>query len=53
MMSAELQKWHFNIEIHYDVDAGNYRNQLKFEKGETLMSPTIPDLTLKVDDIIA
>ena len=41
------------IEIHYDVEDGHYRNQLKFEKGETLMSPTVPDLTLKVDDIIA
>jgi Uma2 family endonuclease len=41
------------IEIHYDVEDGRYRNQLKFEKGETLISPTVPDLTLKVDDIIA
>jgi len=41
------------IEVYSDPTDGHYRNQLKFEKGETLMSPTVPDLTLKVDDIIA
>ena len=40
------------IEVYSDPAGGSYRNQLKFEKGETLVSPTVPDLTLKVDDII-
>jgi hypothetical protein len=39
--------------VYSDPTDGNYRNHLKFEKGDTLISPTVPDLTLKVDDIIA
>jgi Uma2 family endonuclease len=41
------------VEIYYDPADGRYRNCLKFKPGDTLKSPTINELTLKVDDIIA
>ena len=41
------------IEVYYDAIDGRYRKSLKFKRGDVLQSPTVPGLSLKVDDIIA
>lgn len=41
------------VEVYYDIADGLYGQQLIFEAGQTVTSPTIAGLTLKVDDIIA
>ena len=40
------------IEVYYDVTDGRYRKCLKFKRGEVLVSPTVPALSLKVSEII-
>ena len=40
------------IEVYYDVTDGRYRKCLKFKRGEVLVSPTVPGLSLKVSEII-
>lgn len=41
------------IEVYHDPVDGRYRKSLKFKHGDVLSSPTVPGLSLKVDDIIA
>lgn len=41
------------IEVYHDPVDGRYRKSLKFKRGDVLSSPTVPGLSLKVDDIIA
>ncbi|HYX28446.1 MAG TPA: Uma2 family endonuclease [Pyrinomonadaceae bacterium] len=41
------------VEVYSDPTDGPYRKQSNFQIGDTITSPTIPGLTLKVDDIIA
>src|SRR2546429_8480125 len=40
------------IEVHYDVVESRYRKCLKVKRGEVLISPTVPGLSLKVSEII-
>ena len=40
------------IEVYYDLVAGRYRKCLKFKRGEVLVSPTVPNLSLKVSETI-
>jgi Uma2 family endonuclease len=40
------------IEVYYDLANGKYRGWLEFKKAEVLTSPTMSDLTVKVQDII-
>ena len=41
------------IEVYYSLIDGRYGKSLKFKTGELVMSPTIPELSLKVDDIVS
>jgi Uma2 family endonuclease len=41
------------IEVYHDPTDGHYRQSLKFKRGDVLTSPTVPNLALKVDDLIA
>jgi len=40
------------IEVYCDLAKGRYRKCLKFKRGEILISPTVPGLSLKVSEII-
>jgi len=40
------------IEVYYDVVDGRFGKCLKFKRGEVLISPTVPGLSLKVSEII-
>jgi len=40
------------IEVYCDLAKGRYRKCLKFKRGEVLISPTVPGLSLKVSEII-
>ena len=40
------------IEVYYDLVENRYRKCLKFKRGEVLVSPTVPGLSLKVSEII-
>jgi Uma2 family endonuclease len=40
------------IEVYYDVVESRYRKCLKVKRGEVLISPTVPGLSLKVSEII-
>ena len=40
------------IEVYYDLVNGRYRKCSKFKRGDRLVSPTVPGLFLKVNDII-
>ena len=40
------------IEVYCDLAKGRYRKCLKFKRGEVLVSPTVPGLSLKVSEII-
>lgn len=41
------------VEVYFDPVDGRYQKSLKFKRGDPLQSPTVPGLSLKVDDIIA
>src|SRR2546429_5450545 len=40
------------IEVYCDLAKGCYRKCLKFKRGEVLISPIVPRLSLKVSEII-
>jgi hypothetical protein len=40
------------IEVYSDLTDGRYVNCSKFKLGDTLVSPTVARLSLKVDEII-
>lgn len=40
------------IEVYYDLVNGRYRKCQKFKRGQVLISPTVPGLSLKVKDIV-
>ena len=40
------------IEVYYDLVDGRYQECSKFKRGEVLVSPTVPSLSLKVSEII-
>ena len=40
------------IEVYYDLLNGRYRKCSKFKRGDRLVSPTVPSLLLKVNDVI-
>lgn len=40
------------IEVYFDLADGVYRESLKFKRKEVVASATIPDLRLKVNDIV-
>lgn len=43
---------HNTVEVYFDLADGAYRETVKYQPGEVVTSATIPDLRLKVSDIV-
>jgi Uma2 family endonuclease len=40
------------IEVYYHLSEGRYEKSAKFKRGDTIISPTVAALSLKVDELI-